>query len=122
MKIQTIDEAIKEIEDWGGYEAAIDLIDNNQDAVKMLTVAMQSVKEALEWLTPIDNEKIRKTDIDEAVKRLSSLQEQLPNSTVISNMFFYFDMANTLFMAIGVHLRDQEKENSNKNYAQSQGK
>lgn len=116
MKIKTIEEAIKELYDWGGSEYAIALIGNNMEVIQTITVAMQSIKEALDWLRPLKNEKISEGDIKKARECLSSLSDLLPGANATSNMFFDFNMVNTLLMAIGVHLRDQGKENRNKNY------
>lgn len=109
MKILSIEEAINDLNCYGGHEWVLSLIENNQDALQMLVTSMKSVTEVLGWLTPDKGEPIKACHVDAARRCIGSLSEILPDSRMISNMFFCFNMINTLLLAIATHLRDQEK-------------
>ena len=113
MKILSIEEAINDLNYYGGHEWGLNLIENNQDALQMLATSMQSVTEVSGWLTPDKEGPIKAYHVDAARRCIGSLSEILPDSRMISNMFFCFNMINTLLLAIATHLRDQEKGESN---------
>lgn len=106
MKDLSAENALKEFIRFGGPKWILDLIEGNQDLMRMLAVTMKSAQEVLESLSDREPEFF---SINDAKAGINRMLETLPDAFMLSNIMFNFQMINKLLTAIAIEQLEKEK-------------
>lgn len=108
MENSIIMKAVKELQGWGHSEGLFSIIQEVNEATRMLAVTLQYANEGLEWLAREGS--ADDTRISGARESLNGILEILPDAHGLDNIMFQFQMVNKLLTAIAIDQLTKEKK------------